>query len=133
MQLTLLDKSNYLKGLLVVAKKDNQLTESEKNIIRKIADKLGFATEFYEETLKSLIENKYIAEDPIKFSSAMVAESFISDGLKLALSDINDHNEEILWLKSTADINGIDVKNFNDKIKKVKESSHTEFALWSII
>ncbi len=133
MQLTLLDKSNYLKGLLVIAKKDNQLTETEKNIIRKIANKLGFATEFYEETLKSLIGNKYIVEDPIIFSSATVAESFISDGLKLVLSDINDHSEEILWLRSTAEINGIDVKNFNDRIKKVKESSHTEFALWSII
>lgn len=133
MQLTLLDKSNYLKGLLVVAKKDNQLTESEKNIIRKIANKLGFASEFYEETLKNLIENKYIAEDPIKFSSIVVADSFISDGLKLALSDINDHSEEMNWLMSTAEINGIDTKNFNDKINKVKESSHAEFALWSII
>lgn len=133
MQLTLLDKSNYLKGLLVVAKKDKQLTESEKNIIRKIANKLGFATEFYEETLKNLIENKYIVEDPIKFSSVLVADSFLSDGLKLVLSDINDHSEEMSWLRSTAEINGIDTKNFNDKIKKVKESSHTEFALWSII
>lgn len=133
MQLTLLDKSNYLKGLLVVAKKDKQLTEPEKNIIRKIANKLGFATEFYEETLKNLIENKYLVEDPIKFSSIVAAESFISDGLKLALSDINDHSEEMSWLRSTAEINGIDEKDFNDKIKKVKESSHTEFALWSII
>jgi len=133
MELTLLDKSNYLKGLLVVAKKDNQLTEPEKKIIRSIALKLGFATEFYEETLKGLMVNKYIAEDPIKFSSIKIAESFIADGLLLAFSDYTNHEKELNWLKSTAFLNEIDEEKFNEKIKKYKESSNTEFALFSII
>ena len=133
MELTLLDKSNYLKGLLIVAKKDNQLTEPEKQIIRDVALKLGFATEFYEDTLKSLLINKYIADDPIKFSSIKVAQSFVSDGLKLTFSDIKLPDKELNWLKLTASVNNIDAEWFNDKVRKYKESSNREFALFSII
>ncbi|MHB8336965.1 MAG: hypothetical protein ACYC6P_08345 [Ignavibacteriaceae bacterium] len=133
MELTLQDKSNYLKGLLIVAKKDNQLTEPEKQIIRDVALKLGFAKEFYEDTLKSLLVNKYIADDPIKFSTAKVAQSFVSDGLKLTFSDFSNYDKELKWLRSTAGVNNIDEGWFADKIKKYKESSNIEFALFSII
>ncbi len=136
MELTLIDKSNYLKGLLIVAKKDNQLTEPEKKIIRNIALKLGFATDFYEDTLRDLLGNKYIIENPIKFSCRKVAESFVSDGLKLAFADEMISEKEIDWLKATAIENEIEVEWFNDKIKKHKESSghpNSEFALYSII
>ncbi|MHB8579402.1 MAG: hypothetical protein ACYDA4_06025 [Ignavibacteriaceae bacterium] len=133
MELTLQDKSNYLKGLLIVAKKDNQLTEPEKQIIRDVALKLGFAKEFYEDTLKSLMVNKYIADDPIKFSTVKVAQSFVSDGLKLTFSDFSNYDKELKWLRSTSRVNNIDEGWFADKIKKYKESSNIEFALFSII
>ena len=136
MELTLIDKSNYLKGLLIVAKKDNQLTEPEKKIIRNIALKLGFATDFYEDTLRDLLGNKYIIENPIKFSSKKVAESFVSDGLKLAFADEMVSEKEIEWLKATSLENEIKEEWFNEKIKKLKESSghlNSEFALYSII
>lgn len=55
MEISILDKSNYLKGLLIVAKKDKQLAEQEKKIIRHCAEKLGFARDFYENTLKDLL------------------------------------------------------------------------------
>jgi hypothetical protein len=137
MELTLKDKSSYLKGLLIVAKKDNQLTEPEKKILRDIALKLGFATDFYEDTLRSLLSNKYILEDPIKFSCKKVAESFISDGLRLAFSDMMISEKEIGWLKATAVENEIVEEWFEDKYKRQKDSSNTisnsEFALFSII
>ena len=137
MELTLIDKSNYLKGLLVVAKKDNQLTEPEKKIIRNIALKLGFATDFYEDTLKGLLSNKYIGDSPIKFSDKKIAESFVADGLKLAFSDQMVSEKEIDWLKATAEENGIDSEWFSEKIKKNKETPsfnlNSEFALFSII
>ena len=44
MEIPVKDKSNYLKGLLIVAKKDKQLADSEKRIIRGIGEKLGFAS-----------------------------------------------------------------------------------------
>ena len=137
MDLTLIDKSNYLKGLLIVAKKDNQLTEPEKKIIRKIALRLGFATDFYEDTLRSLLANKYILDNPIKFSCKKVAESFVSDGLKLAFSDQTSVEKELDWLKVTAFENEITPEWFNEKVKKNKNSarlgSNTELSLYSII
>ena len=137
MQISVLDKSNYLKGLLVIAKKDNKLTEPEKKIIRDIAIKLGFATDFYEDTLKSLLANKYILDDPIKFADKKVAESFICDGLKLAYSDGIIPDPEINWLKKIADENSISEKWFDEKQNHYRNSKHlfssSDFALYSII
>jgi hypothetical protein len=137
MELSVLDKSNYLKGLLVIAKKDNKLTEPEKKIIRDIAVKLGFATDFYEDVLKSLLANKYIPEDPFKFSHTKIAESFICDGLKLAFSDGIPPDKEIKWLKKIAEANSLISEWFDEKLKIYKNNNphHTnsDFALFSII
>jgi hypothetical protein len=138
MQITIQDKSNYLKGLLITAKKDNQLTDTEKKIIRGIAERLGFASDFYEDSLKSLLANKYLLDDPIIFSDIKIAESFIADGLKLVFADNMFSDVEINWLKMTARANTIHDEWFEDKLKRVKESSHinlnaNDFALYSII
>ncbi len=137
MEIPIIDKSNYLKGLLIIAKKDKQLTEPEKAIIRNIAKKLGFANDFYESTLSSLLANKYILEDPIKFSDKKIAKSFLTDGLKLAFSDNIVSNVELDWLKATAAANEIDDSWFDEKLKNFKNSSagilNSEFALYSII
>lgn len=138
MEITIQDKSNYLKGLLITAKKDNQLTETEKRIIRGIAVKLGFATDFYEDSLKSLLANKYLLDDPIKFSDKKIAESFVQDALKLIFADKMFSDVEINWLRLTAKANLIEHEWFEEKLKKVKESSHftlnaNDFALYTII
>ena len=52
-----------------------------KKIIRSIAEKLGFASDFYEETIQNLLANKYIDEGPIKFSDIKI-ESEINTRLK---------------------------------------------------
>lgn len=135
--ISILDKSKYLKGLLVIAKKDNQLNEPEKKFIREIAKKLGFASDFYEDTLKSLLANKYITEDPIEFSDIKIAQSFITDGLHLTFSDSSATENELLWLQGTAKANGLDENWFGEKVKLYKETSSkfpmTEYALYSII
>lgn len=138
MNITIQDKSNYLKGLLITAKKDNQLTETEKKIIRGIAVKLGFATDFYEDSLKSLLANKYLLDDPIKFSNKKIAESFVQDALKLIYADNMISDVEVNWLRTTADANSIGKEWFEEKLKKVKEATHitlnaNDFALYSII
>lgn len=125
MEISILDKSNYLKGLLIIAKKDNKLAEQEKEIIRHCAQKLGFARSFYEDTLKYLLENKFITEEPIIFSDRKIAESFIVEGLKLAYSDNAIIGREIEWLKSVAIKNNIDEKWFADKLKNLKDSEIT--------
>ena len=137
MEIPVIDKSNYLKGLLITARKDNDLSESEKKIIRSIAERLGFASDFYEDTLKTLLANKYILEDPIKFSNRKIAESFVTDGLKLAFSDKRETNVEIDWLKKTAGTNDLNEEWFNKKLNECRDSSNPlsakDFALLSII
>jgi uncharacterized tellurite resistance protein B-like protein len=136
MEISFIDKSNYLKGLLIVAKKNKKLAESEKKIIRAIAERLGFAPDFYEEILRNLVANKYITEEPILFSDLRVASSFIADGVKIAYSDDQISENEFEWLKKTAELN--DVKDaFEEEMKKYAATSslllNTEFALLSIL
>ena len=137
MEIPQLDRSSYLKGLLITARKDNQLSETEISIIKKIATRLGFSSDFFEETISNLLHNKYITEEPIKFSTRAIAKSFIEDGLKLALSDDNITEDETNWLKATAKENGIDELWVDKKIQENKSKplllAKTEFSLFSII
>jgi hypothetical protein len=135
MEIPVQDRSNYLKGLLIIAKKDNQLAEAEKTIIKNLALRLGFASDFYEETIRSLLSNKYIKDDLIKFSDTVIAQSFITDGLNLAYSDNMVGINEIKWLKDVALFNGLTEEWFEKKSaahdKQVKPA--VDFALYSII
>jgi hypothetical protein len=135
MNIPIRDKSNYLKGLLIIARKDNQLSETEKNIIREMSFKLGFASDFYDETIRSLLSNKYINEEPVVFSDPVIGESFITDGLTLAFADERVTSNEINWLKETAVLNGLTEEWFDKKLSVYKKSGSpsAEFALYSII
>lgn len=137
MQISVQDRSNYLKGLFITAKLDKQLNQTEKNILKKISNKLGFANDFYEETIRGLLANKYLSEEPVKFSNKIVAESFINDAIKLACSDGVVTVSESNWIKKTAEVNGIDTEDVEKKIKMFIEKpsliKSNDFALMSII
>lgn len=137
MNIPLIDRSNYLKGLFITARLDKQLNEKEKEILKKISDKLGFAPDFFDETIRGLLSNKYLTEDPVIFSDKEIAKSFLKDALKLALSDEKVTDAEILWLKKTAKQNLLDEKLIDEEIKATQTStkfrSNFEFALFSIL
>jgi hypothetical protein len=137
MNIPLLDRSNYLKGLFITAKLDKQLTESEKDILKKFSDKLGFASDFYDETVRSLLSNKYLLEDPIIFSDPQIAKSFLVDAIKLACCNDLISTSEVEWLKKTAVINGIETTIVDVEIKNYSETAkytlNSDFALFSII
>ena len=137
MNIPLLDRSNYLKGLFITAKLDKQLTEKEKEILRKISDKLGFAQDFYDETIRGLLSNKYLAEDPIIFSDKNIAQSFIRDAIRLVYSDGQVSETEIEWVKKTAAVNSVEEEFIKNEIKLNENSSKylisNDFALYSII
>lgn len=137
MQIPVQDRSNYLKGLFITAKLDKQLNQTEKDILKKISDKLGFANDFYEETIRGLLANKYLSEEPVKFSDKKIAESFINDAIKLACSDGVVTESESNWIKKTAEVNGIDIEEVENKIKMFIEKpsliKSNDFALMSII
>lgn len=137
MNIPIIDRSKYLKGLFITAKLDKELTDKEIDILKKISDKLGFAPDFFQETIRGLLSNKYIIEEPIIFSDLDIARSFIKDAVKLACVNDLVTDAEIDWLKRTADINKIN-NNFVDKeLKSCKETPHplvgSDFALYSII
>jgi hypothetical protein len=129
------DKSSYLKGLLILAKKDNLLSESEGIIIRDIAQRLGFSSDFYEETLNNLLSNEYLTEDPVKFVNGSLSRSFIVDGLRLAYSDSAMDEREIDWLRLTAKENDVDEDWFENTLKQFKENSektlNSDFSIYS--
>ena len=137
MEIPQIDRSSYLKGLLITARKDNQLKKEEISIIKRLAKSLGFSSDFFEETITHLLENKYITDEPIKFSEQNIARSFIHDGLMLAFADRVITEGEIEWLKQTAMINGIEEEWFSKKLKefqnKINRVSMPDFALLSII
>ena len=132
-----LDKSTYLKGLLILAKRDKVLTDSEEKIITDIASHLGFSTDFYQYTLKNLISNEFLSEEPVQFSNKKIAKSFIIDGLRLAHSDGDLDKKEVKWLRATVIENQIDVEWFNKKLEEVKYKSPpsplNDIALYSIL
>lgn len=137
MNIPIIDRSNYLKGLFITAKLDKELTDKEKDILKKISDKLGFASDFFQETIRNLLSNKYIIEEPIIFSNQEIAHSFIKDAVKLASVNNLVTDAEIEWLKRTADINKIDNSFVDKEIKSCKETPWSlvgsDFALYSII
>ncbi len=137
MQIPVLDRSNYLKGLFITARLDKQLNQTEKEILKKISDKLGFANDFFEETIRGLLANKYLTEEPVKFSDKKIAESFINDAIILACADGNITDSETNWLIKTAELNDISSEEVKNKIKMFIEKpsliKSTDFALMSII
>ena len=137
MKIPLIDKSNYLKGLLILARKDNHISEIQKSIILEAGKSLGFSCEFCEETLKTVLENECLSDDPIKFENYEVAKSFIKDGLKLTCSGKLMIIVELNWLRNSAKINSIDLKWFEDQVSLSKYMINnpvpTPLTLYSII
>ncbi len=114
--LTTLDKSNYLKGMLIVARLDYKLIEREKEIIRDVATRLGFSRDFYEDVLKNLMINENISDSPLMFSSPAITRIFLGEALKLACIDSELAPAEIDWLRKTAALNHIDQDEFEKYI-----------------
>ena len=137
MNIPLIDRSNYLKGLLITARLDKELSSKEKEMLKTISEKLGFASDFFEETIKNLLTNKYIDSDPIVFSDQSIATTFLKDAISLACVNNLITEEEIEWLKSVAFVNDL---NSDFIEKQIKQQGNTigsilnkEFALFSII
>jgi hypothetical protein len=137
MNIPLIDRSNYLKGLFITAKLDKELSTKEKDILKKISDKLGFANDFFQESIRCLLTNNYINEEPIIFSNEEIARSFLNDALKLACANDLVTEAEIVWLKNTAKANNLNNKFIENELKNYQESPKSflskDFALFSII
>jgi uncharacterized tellurite resistance protein B-like protein len=109
---TVMDRSNYLKGLLILARQDKRLAHQEKDYIRDVAKKFGFSKDFYEDVLKSLMANKYLTDEPVVFSTREIAESFLKEGFEMAYCDEDFDPAELDFLKNIAAANEIEESEF---------------------
>lgn len=108
MTMTLADRSHYYRGLLLLTRKDNIVTNEEKAILLRLGELLQFNREFCESTIRDLLNNPHFDESPPKFSSREVAEMFLMDGIRVAFADHNLHQAEFKWMQEIADLNEVD-------------------------
>ncbi len=137
MNIPLIDKSSYLRGLLILARKDNHISSIQKAIILDAGKKLGFSSSFCEEILNNLLHNECLCEDPIKFNSYAVAQSFIADGLKLTCSGKSIIDAELNWLRSSAQNNSVNMRWFEEQVQNcrclINYNTPVQLTLYSII
>lgn len=127
MKITLLDRSNYFRGLLLLLRKDNVIAKPEIDMMRHVGKVLGFDPSFCERAIEEVLHNVHISNEAPVFSSKAIAEKFIRDGLALAMSDSNLHSSEEQWLKDTAEKNGIP-HNVISQLKIMPEESPRQAA-----
>jgi hypothetical protein len=105
MVLNALDKSNYLKGMLVLMKKRYTIEETIDRTVKYMTELLDFNQAIIDESIKALMTNNSIADDPPTFSDFQIAESFLKDGIHVVFLDGTLNFKQIDWLINTAKIN----------------------------
>ncbi len=108
-----MDRSNYLRGLLLLIKMDRNVWDHENFIFLDEAESLGFDKEFSMNALRELIINKYIDPSPPVFFDKKFAARLIIRGMYMINQNYKIHPEEIKFLISTARAN-----NLSDKWEK---------------
>ncbi len=116
MKITLLDRSLYLKGLMLLIRKDQVIHNEEKALMMHIGRTLGFEEDFCEKAIEEILICKHVVDEPPHFSKPDIARCFIKDGLKVSLIDREANDHEIAWLKSVSRLNGIDERFVDENI-----------------
>jgi len=122
MKISILDASEYFRGLLLLVRKDHKLTEAESELMKRIGKTLGFEREFCENAIRDILENNYILDTPPVFASSELAMRFIKDGLTLATSDKEVAALEADWLRATSEKNGLNIEWFNQLWTNTKDT-----------
>ncbi|GJQ63862.1 MAG: hypothetical protein SCALA702_29150 [Melioribacteraceae bacterium] len=117
MKLTLLEKSIYFKGLLLLLRKDNRIADEERDMMMSVCDTMGFDKTFCKQAIDTLLENEYILDEEPLFSSPDIAKYFISDGFRLACSDRDLAEQEVEFLRNTSVKNGIEDEWFDEMLE----------------
>jgi hypothetical protein len=116
MTLSLREKSNYYKGLLILSRRDRIISEEEKELLLQIGELLGFDRRFCETTINELLGNAHISRKPILISDPGLRESFFRDAIRVAYSDGTAAPVELRWLRNTAHANGWTDRNLESVI-----------------
>jgi hypothetical protein len=128
MKISLTDRSLYLKGLMLLIRKDREIRDEEKRIVMSIGNILGFDTKFCEDTIKDVLINKHIVDEPPHFSKPGIAECFIRDGLRVSLVDNKIHETELGWLEAVAQENGLSETWYKTSVEAVSDEGRPDLA-----
>ncbi|MDP1676084.1 MAG: hypothetical protein Q8L88_04400 [Bacteroidota bacterium] len=130
MQMTIQEGSNYFRGLLLLIRKDHQVTNEEITLMMRVGKSLGFAKDFCETAIADILENKYILDKPPVFSQLEIAKKFITHGLIIGHCDHKIHPNEERWLQLIAEANEINNDWFmreQQRIDRARENNELDF------
>jgi hypothetical protein len=113
------DASEYFRGLLLLISKDRRITDAETVLMKRIGKALGFEKDFCDNAIREILDNRFILDEPPRFSTGELAMKFIKDGLTFARADDETHHAEVVWLKATAAKNGIEEEWFHQAQERV--------------
>lgn len=113
----ILDKSNYLRGLLVLIGKSRNICEQDIKIFLEEGSSLGYEKEFCQTALKESIGNRYLEKEPPRFFNVKFAYNFILKGIDILGAKKIIHPEAVRFLESVAIEN-----DFVDEWKSKKRS-----------
>ena len=105
MNLSLLSRSNYYKGLLVLLRRDRIIDDREKRLMLRMGEVLDFDRRFCEATIDDLLSNAHINREPVLFADEQIRKCFFRDALRLAFADGCFHPMELRWLRTVARAN----------------------------
>jgi hypothetical protein len=120
-----LDRSNYVKGLLLMIGKDKKITDKEREFLHDVAEKLSFNKKFIERAIDELFENEHLGNEPPVFSQKQYAKVFLRDAIKLACVDNELSSEEFVWLQSIAVSNGLSNEWLKNELKYYLSGKHS--------
>src|SRR4030066_903588 len=107
MKISIIDRSLYFRGLMLLIRKDREIRYEEKQLMMRIGAILGFEKKFCKNAIDEIIHNKNIDDSPPLFSNSKIAEYFIHDAIIISLADKEIHEAEIAWLNDIARANDI--------------------------
>jgi len=125
MKISLIDRSLYLKGLMLLIRKDREIRDEERNVMLCIGKMLGFDNGFCENAIDDILHNKYVVDEPPYFSNVDVASHFLLDALRIAIADGEVHEKEVQWVKAVAVANGIEEELFNGVVARALAGAGT--------
>lgn len=106
--ITLMDRSLYFKGLLLLIRKDQDVGEEERAVMMRVGRLFSYEEGFCRDVIDEILTNRYVVDEPPQFSETAIGRCFIQDGLKLSLVDGQVHDREWQWLKAVAAKNHVD-------------------------
>ncbi len=109
MEFSVQDRGKYLRGMLLLFGKNKQILEHEKSWFFELTKVLGYDKEFCKCALRELPDNEFLESSAPKFSNPEIAKAFIIDGIHLAYADREIVPDELIWINSVAEANGIDI------------------------